>query len=166
MIVTSTYTIDEHTQPDGSRFMTDWHTAEDGAVYTYGPYLLPADVSAESALQARRDRLDAKLAERAAAMALTSGTLLPLTKLQFRELFTPTERATIDAFRAGLEALTEEQMPAATKAVIRTGFADFDTAQNIVRPFLPPVLAMLGLFVSLGLITTERRDEIIAAGNA
>jgi hypothetical protein len=163
MIVTSTYTQDAHAQADGSRYTTERHTAQDGAAYTFGPYLLPAGVSPEAMMQARAERLNAQIAERDAALALTSGTLLPLTRLQFRELFTAAERATIDGFRVGLEsnpALTAEQ-----KAAIRTGFIDFDAAQNIVRPFLTPVLQMLGLFVQLGLLTAERSAEIVSAGN-
>lgn len=159
MIVASTYT-EGAAQPDGRRWIKERHTDDLGEVYEF-EWLGEQD--AQTVLEARAEVLSRQLADRRAAEALVAGTRLPLTKLQFRELFTPTERASIDAFRAGFEqmaALTTEQ-----KASIRTGFADFDTARNIVRPFLPPVLAMLGLFVSLGLLTETRRQAIIEAGN-
>ncbi|MFN7881625.1 MAG: hypothetical protein ACK5PF_01210 [bacterium] len=160
MIVTSTHT-EGPTQPDGRRWVKERHTDDRGEVYEF-EWL--GEQAADLVLAARADTLSRQLSDQRATEALVAGTRLPLTKLQFRELFTAAERAGIDAFRASFEqiaALTAEQ-----KASIRTGFADFDTARNIVRPFLPPVLAMLGLFVSLGLLTDARRQAIIEAGNA
>jgi hypothetical protein len=157
-IVQSTYTEDP-AQPDGRRYVSERHDDDAGEFYTFE--WLGAQ-EAGPVLAARAERLNALLAEKAAAEALVYGTKLPMTKLKFRELFTPAERAGIDAFRAGLEA---SALPAEQKAAIRTGFNDFDTAQNIVRPFLPPVLQMLGLFVQLELLTPDRRDEIVSAGN-
>ena len=147
------------TQADGRRYVKERHVDDRGGVYEF-EWL--GSQNAALVLAARAQTLTAQITEQREAEALVSGTLLPLTKLKFRELFTGTERAGIDAFRAGLEAM---QIPAEQKAAIRTGFADFDSAQNIVRPFLPQVLAMLALFVSLGLLTPERRDEIVSAGN-
>lgn len=159
MIVESTYT-EGPTQVDGRRYVKERHVDDQGEVYEY-EWLGAQD--ATPVVQARAAKLSALIAEKREAETLISGTLLPLTKLKFRELFTTTERAGIDAFRAGLETnsgLTTEQ-----KATIRTGFIDFDNAQNIVRPFLPQVVAMLDLFVSLGLLTSERRTAIIEAGD-
>lgn len=159
MIVESTYT-EGPVQVDGRRYVKERHVDDRGAIFEH-EWLGSQD--AGPVLAARAARLSALITEQREAEALVSGTLLPLTKLKFRELFTQTERAGVDAFRVGLEAnpmLSTEQ-----KAAIRTGFEDFDTAQNIVRPFLPQVVAMLDLFVSLGLLTTQRRAEIIEAGN-
>ena len=161
-IITSSYTEDAHTQAGGGRYVTERHTDARGQTYEF-TYLLPTTTTAQAVMEARAARLEAQIAEQREAEALVSGTLLPLTKLKFRELFTPTERALIDGFRVGLEG--NPQLTAEQKAAIRTGFADFDTAQNIVRPFLPQVLAMLDLFVSLGLLTVERRTAIVEAGN-
>ena len=160
-IITSTYT-EGPTQVDGRRNVFERHTDDQGNVYDFD-WLGSQDP--QPVLDARAARLNQLLEERAAAQVLVQGTKLPLTKLKFREMFTAPERAGIDAFRAGLEALTDQQMPVATKAAIRTGFIDFDNAQNIVRPFLPQVLAMLDLFVSLGLLTPERKIAIVEAGN-
>lgn len=158
-IVSSTY-FEGPTQVDGRRYVKERHTDDQGDFYEF-EWL--GDQSAEPVMTARAEVLNVRLAERAAALAQVAGTLLPLTKLGFRELFTTTERAGIDAFRAGLES--NPALNAAQKAAIRTGFADFDVAQNIIRPFLPQVLAMLDLFVSLGLLTAERRTAIVSAGN-
>lgn len=158
MIAESTFS-EGPAQADGRRYVKERHVDDRGGVYEF-EWL--GSQNAALVLAARAQTLTAQIAEQREAEALVSGTLLPLTKLKFRELFTPAERAGIDGFRAGLEAM---QIPAAQKAAIRTGFADFDSAQNIVRPFLPQVLAMLDLFVSLGLLTPERRDEIVSAGN-
>lgn len=159
MIVESTYT-EGPTQVDGRRWVKERHVDDTGEDYEF-EWLGDQDVS--TVLQARASKLNTLIAQQRAADALVSGTVLPLTRLKFRELFTPTERANIDGFRVGLE--TNGALSAAQKAAIRTGFADFDAARNIVRPFLPPVLSMLALFVSLGLLTQIRADEIIEAGN-
>jgi hypothetical protein len=159
VIVESSYT-EGPTQQDGRRYVTERHVDDRGQVYTH-EWLGSQD--ATLVLSARAAALTELIAAQRAAEALVSGTLLPLTKLKFREMFTSTERAGIDAFRVGLE--TNPMLSTEQKAAIRTGFADFDTAQNIVRPFLPQVVAMLDLFVSLGLLTTQRRAEIIEAGN-
>ncbi len=159
MIVSSTFT-EGPAQVDGRRYVTERHTASDGEVYTYEWLGLQA---VEAVLNARVEKLNELLAERAAAQLLVSGTKLPLTKLQFREMFTSAERAGIDAFHAGLE--TNAQLSTEQKASVRTGMEDFKVAQNIVRPLLPPVLAMLGLYVALGLISSARRDAIVVASN-
>ena len=159
MIVSSTYT-EGPSQQDGRRYVRERHTDDAGQTYEF-EWLGSQD--AALVLQARAATLTQQITARREADALVTGTLLPLTKLQFRNLFTDVERASIDAFRVGLES--NPALTAAQKAGIRTGFTDFDTAQNIVRPFLPPVLAMLDLFVSLGLLTSARRADIVSAGN-
>jgi hypothetical protein len=162
MIVESTAT-EGAPQQDGRRYVQERHVDDRGHVYEYD-WLGDQDVG--HVLSARAALLTQQIAARRSAEALVSGTLLPMTKLKFRELFTPAERAAIDGFRAGLESLPDGVMSPETKAAVRTGFVDFDTAQNIVRPFLPQVLQMLGLLVSLHLLTEARMQEIIAAGSA
>lgn len=159
MIIESTFT-EGPIQVDGRRYVRERHVDDRGVIYEH-EWL--GDMDASMVMTSRVAILNSLIANQRAAEALVSGTLLPLTKLKFRELFTQAERTSIDAFRNSLEVnpmLTTEQ-----KAAIRTGFIDFDNAQNIVRPFLPQVVAMLDLFVSLGLLTTQRRAEIIEAGN-
>jgi hypothetical protein len=159
MIVHSTHT-EGAPQPDGRRYVKETHTDDRGESYEF-EWLGSQD--AQAVLEARAATLSRQITAQREAEAMVSGTRLPLTKLQFRELFTAAERASLDAFRA-----TFEQNPALSagqKASIRTGFIDFDNARNIVRPFLPPVLAMLDLFVALGLLTDERRQALIQVGN-
>ena len=158
-IVASQYT-EGPVQADGRRYVTERHTTDDGDTVEF-EWL--GSQQADLVIQARAAILNEQYAAQTAAEAVAAGSLIPLTKLQFRELFTATERAGVDAFRAGLEsnpALTTEQ-----KAAIRTGFFDFDAARQIDRPFKPQVLAMLDLFVSLGLLTGARRTVIVEAGN-
>lgn len=152
----STY-IEGPPQVDGRRYVRERHVDESGQVYEF-EWL--GSQAAQPVLDARAAKLDALIAEKRAAEVFVAGTKLPLTKLQFRDLFTATEKQAIDAFHAGFEshpALSEEQ-----KAAIRTGLEDYRMASDIARPFQARVLAMLDLYVSLGLLTTERRDEIAA----
>jgi hypothetical protein len=159
MIIESTFT-EGPTQVDGRRYVRERHVDDRGVIYEH-EWL--GDMDASMVMTSRVAVLNSLIADQRAAEALVSGTLLPLTKLKFRELFTQVERTSIDAFRNSLE--TNPLLTAQQKADIRTGFIDFDNAQNIVRPFLPQVVAMLDLFVSLGLLSSQRRAEIIEAGN-
>lgn len=158
-IVSSTYT-EGPTQQDGRRYVTERHTDDAGQVYTY-EWLGAQD--ATQVVQARAASLDTQLAERAAAAATVAGTLLPLSKLKFRELFTFAERMGIDALHAQFEqhaGMTGEQ-----KAMLRTGLEDYRMAENIQRPFDSRVTAMLDMYVALGLLTVERKAAIVSAGN-
>ena len=158
-IVSSTYT-ESAPQADGRRYVRERHTDDAGRVYDY-EWLGSQD--AQPVVDARAAVLTAQLQARADAEAAVAGTLLPLTKLQFRELFTSGERMGIDALNAGFEAhpaLTTEQ-----KAAIRTGLEDYRMAENIRRPFDARVQQMLGMYVALGLLTADRAAEIVAAGN-
>lgn len=158
-ITNSTYT-EGPTQVDGRRNVTERHTDSDGRVYLF-EWLGAQDASL--VLAARAETLNAQLAAKAAAQFLVSGTLIPLTKLEFKRLFTQLEMMAIDAFNAGFEnnnLLTTEQ-----KAAIRTGLENYRLAVDIPRPFDADVQAMLGLYVALGLLTAERLAEILAAGN-
>lgn len=159
MIVESYYT-EGPTQADGRRYVREVHTDDRGQQYDY-EWLGSQD--ALPVMQARAAKLSALIAEQRAAEEAVSGTLLPLTKLQFRELFTTAERMGVDALHATFEShpsLTAEQ-----KAAIRTGLEDYRMAQNLRRPFDARVQQMLGLYQALGLLTAERVAEIMAAGN-
>lgn len=158
-IITSTFT-EGPTQSDGRRYVTERHVDDRGHVYEY-QWLGEQD--AAPVLAARVALLNAQLADQEAAQALVAGTLLPLTKLKFRELFTFAERMGIDALHAGFEthpALSTEQ-----KATLRTGLEDYRMAENIQRPFDARVIAMLNMYVALGLLTPARQAEIVSAGN-
>lgn len=100
--------------------------------------------------------VDAKEAARQEAENFTLG----LTKLEFRNLFTYSERLAIDAFNAGFEAhpgLTTEQ-----KSMIRTSLEDFRVAENVVLTNAATI-AGVQLYESLGLIAPGRSAEILGA---
>lgn len=159
MIVSSTYT-EGPPQVDGRRYVSELHADDRGQTYTYD-WL--GDQDAAMVLADRAAVLSAQIAAQRAAEAVVVGTALPLTKYQFRQLFVFSERVAVDALRAGIEAhpgLTDEQ-----RSMIRTGFNDLDAAQDVARPFLQPVLDMLDLFVSLGILTPERKAQIVSSGN-
>lgn len=158
-IIESTYT-EGPPQADGRRYVKERHTDSEGKTYEY-EWLGSQDPA--PVLAARAARLNAQLAEQAAVQELITGTLLPLTKLKFRELFTTAERMGIDALHATFEAhpsLTVEQ-----KAMLRTGLEDYKVAENITRPFDVRVQTMIGMYVAMGLLTAERMTAIVEAGN-
>lgn len=159
MIVSSTYT-EGPPQVDGRRYVSELHTDDRGQTYAY-EWL--GDQDAGLVLADRAAVLSAQIAEQRAAEAVVAGTVLPLTKYQFRQLFTFTERVASDELEANLEqhpGLTAEQ-----RAVIRTGLKDFNAAQDVARPFLPDVIQMLELYVTLGILTPERKAQIAEVGN-
>ena len=159
MIVSSTYT-EGPPQVDGRRYVSELHTDDRGQTYT-SEWL--GDQDAALVLADRAAVLSAQIAAQRAAEAVVLGTALPLTRYQFRQLFTFSERVAVDSLEANLEqhpGLAVEQ-----RASIRTGLKDFNAAQDVARPFLPDVLTMLDLFVSLGILTPERKAQIVSAGN-
>lgn len=157
MIVSSTYT-EGPAQVDGRRYVTERHTDDEGREHKF-EWL--GDQDAALVLTARAERLNALIAEKRAAQLVVAGTRLPMTKWEFRQIFTAEERAMADAFEAGLEA--NPALDATTKAAIRTGFKDFNASQGVNVPFVPAVHQMLGLFVGVGILSAARRDEIVAA---
>ena len=68
-IVSSTHTIDAHTQQGGGRYVIERHTDQDGQVYQVGPYLAPAGFDVDARLAARATQISDQLAE-AEAQAL------------------------------------------------------------------------------------------------
>lgn len=158
MIVSSTFT-EGPPQADGRRWVRETHTTSDGNELKY-EWLGSQD--AQMVLDERAAVLNAQYAAREAARALVQGTLIPLSKLEFRNLF-GSAKVAIDAFNAGFEGsplLTVEQ-----KAAIRSGLEDFKEAKYIERPFRPDVLTLIGLYQALGLLTAEQADEVREAGN-
>lgn len=159
MIVSSTYT-EGPPQVDGRRYVSELHTDDRGQTYAY-EWL--GDQDAAMVLADRAAILSAQIAAQRAAEAVVIGTALPLTKYSFRQLFTFTERVAADELEANLEqhpGVTAEQ-----RAVIRTGLKDFNAAQDVARPFLPDVIQMLDLYATLGILTPERKAQIVSAGN-
>jgi len=156
MIQSSTYT-EGPPQVDGRRYVKETHTDDTGKTYAF-EWLGSQDAGA--VMTARADSLNAQLAAQAEALALVSGTQLPLTKLQFRKLFTQSERESIDALHAGFESLA--YLTAEQKATLRTGLEDYRTAENIAKPFELGVYQMVGMYQALGILTDERAAEVLA----
>jgi hypothetical protein len=156
-IISSTHTVG-HAQVDGRRYVKERHVDDAGESFEY-EWLGEQD--AQSVLIARASRLNTLLAERAAAEEIVSGTRLPFTKYQFRQLF-GAKQVEVDAFNATYEAnpgLTGEQ-----KALIRTGLKNFEASTAVVRPFVADVLSMLALYVALGVLTQAEGNTIVEAG--
>lgn len=158
MIVSSSYT-EGPPQADGRRWVRETHITIDGDELKY-EWLGTQD--AQMVLDERGAVLNAQYAARAAARALVQGSLIPLSKLEFRNLFGAAKPA-IDAFNAGFEQ--NQMLTAEQKAAIRSGLEDFKEAKYIERPFRPDVLTLIGLYQALGLLTAEQADEVREAGN-
>lgn len=62
-IVSSTHTIDTHTQRGGGRYVIERHTDSTGVVHQIGPYLAPAGFDVAARLAARAAELNERLAE-------------------------------------------------------------------------------------------------------
>lgn len=158
MIVSSSHT-EGPVQADGRRWVYESHVTEDGDELKF-EWL--GDQDALMVLEERAAVLNAQYAARAAARALVQGSLIPMSKLEFRNLFGAAKPA-IDAFNSGFEAsplLTVEQ-----KAAIRSGLEDFKEAKYIERPFRSDVLQLIGLYQSIGILSAEQADTVRAAGN-
>lgn len=158
MIINSIYK-EGPTQQDGRRYVSETHTDDQGNTYTY-EWL--GDQNAEAVLQLRSETLNKKLAEKAAALSLVEGTLLPLSKLEFRNLF-GLKKQVIDAFNAQFES--HPALNDAQKAAIRSGLNDFAESNYIARPFRSDVISLLGLYKALGLLTEQEFLSILEAGN-
>lgn len=158
MIVTSTFT-EGPTQQDGRRYVTEVHTTSEGDELKH-QWL--GDQDAQMVMDARAAVLNAQYAAKTAAQALVVGSLTPLSKLEFRNLF-GAKKVAVDAFNAAFEShpvLTAEQ-----KAVIRSGLEDFKESKYIERPFRADVSMLLGLYQAVGLLTPAEVSAIVGAGN-
>ena len=161
-IVESTY-VEGALQQDGRRYVRERHVDDLGRPMTF-EYLATDDMSRDAIMAARAARLNADFAARDAEASEASRGRIPWSKLEFRDALGSQTEAGMDAFFAGFEAhpgLSTEQ-----KAAIRTGYARYREAHYIERPLRPEVLALLGLLRTLGLITQERIDAVVAAAEA
>jgi hypothetical protein len=158
MLVSSSFTEGPY-QIDGRRWVREAHITDEGDELKY-EWLGEQD--AQMVLEERVALLNAQYAARAAARALVTGSLIPLSKLEFRNLFGASKPA-VDAFNAGFES--SPLLSAAQKAAIRSGLEDFREAKYIERPFRPDVLALIGLYQSIGILSAEQADAVRAAGN-
>lgn len=158
MIVTSSYT-EGPLQADSRRWVRETHITDDDDELKY-EWLGTQD--AQMVLEERIAVLNTQYAARAAARALVQGSLIPLSKLEFRNMFGTAKKA-IDEFNAGFEA--SPLLTAAQKADIRSGLEDYKDARYIERPFLADVLKLIGLYQAIGILSAAQADNVRAAGN-
>lgn len=158
MIVSSSYT-EGPPQADGRRWVRETHVTDEGDELKY-EWLGAQD--AQIVLEERVAVLNAQYAAREADRALVQGSLIPLSKLEFRNLFGAAKPA-IDAFNTGFES--SPLLSAAQKAAIRSGLEDFKEARYIERPFRSDVLSLIGLYQAIGILSAEQADAVRAAGN-
>lgn len=160
-IVQSTYKIDETPQPGGGYYVVERHTDNLGRVLTFGPYILSDGMNPQTIMQDRATRLDQEFALREMEEQESSNGKTPWSKLEFRNALGSTVEQSLDELIATFES--NPAFPANIKKQMRTGFARYREAQYIERPLRPEVLSMLGLLQSLGMITQEQIDAVIAA---
>lgn len=161
-ITDSSFTEDEP-QADGRRWVHERHVDNLGRPLSFD-YLADAESNAATIMAARAERLNAEFAVRDAEASEAARGRTPWSKLEFRDQLGQATEVGMDYFFATFEsnpALTTEQ-----KAAIRTGYNRYREAHYIERPLRPEVLSLLGLLKSLGLITQDRIDLIVAASEA
>lgn len=159
MIVISSSFQESDFQTNGSRTVTERITMDNGLIYGF---VWQGTANAAEVLAARVLQINALVQQQEIIDGIVENTRIPLTKYEFRSLFTYQERKKIDEFNANFELnalLTADQ-----KADIRTGLKDFESALNIAIPFLDSVISMLNLYSAIGILTHDRAMEIIAKG--
>lgn len=156
MIVTSTYTAGD-VQADGRRYVRETHTLDDGKTVDFD-YLADDTIDPSTVMAARAARLNAEIAAQDSALMIASGGAMPLTKLQFRRLFTTAEQKAIDRFNVQFEAhpaLTVDQ-----KDDIRTGLENYRAAESVSLADSATIQAVQ-TYEALGLIAPGRAAVIL-----
>lgn len=147
-------------EADGRTLVRETHTTDDGESITFEWLRDGQDIAL--VLQARATELNRQYDAKESAEAVIEGTLIPMSHLEFRNLFGD-KREGIDGFNATFEA--NGALTSAQKAKIRTGLEDFRHAKNITRPFKPEVVQMVNLYKALGLLSESEAAVVIAAGS-
>lgn len=160
-IVESTYTEDAHQQQDGSRYVVERHVDNLGRPMIFGPYLCGPDMNPQTVMALRAARLNLECAARDAEENEAAQGRTPWSKLEFRDQLGAATEAGMDYFFATFEV--NDQLTAAQKMAVRTGWNRYQEAHYIQRPLRAEVLALLALLKSLGLIDQTRIDAITAA---
>lgn len=155
-VVSSAFTTGA-VQVDGRFDVTERHLLSDGrdVVFTYRT---DGSIDPSVVMAARATRVQNEINANEAAVLASAAGSVPLTKYQFRQRFTYSERLAIDAFNGGFEsngALMVEQ-----KAAIRTNLNDF-SASGAVYLDNPATIAGVQLYETLGLIAVGRAAEIL-----
>lgn len=148
------------TQVDGRVPIVETHTFSDGRVVRF-EYLATAEIDSQIVMQARADRIQTELNIREASLLEAANGEAPITKYQFRQRFTASERQVIDAFHFTFES--NENLTAGQKAAIRTNLEDFYSSLGVYLNN-PTTVAGVELYEALGLIAAGRAAEILSNG--
>lgn len=157
MPIVSSEIVSSVEQVDGRFAVKERHVDQTGRTYDFD-YLADATLDQQAVLVERALQLGARVDADYAVVAAASGFTIPLTKLQFRQRFTPTERMLIDAFNLGFETnpnLTDDQ-----KSHLRTVLEDYKVAQEI-RLADSGTIWGVQMYEALGLIAAGRAAEIL-----
>lgn len=156
MISSSSFTEDVP-QADGRRYIAEHHILDDGRTVDF-EYLADGTIDPAAVMSARAVRLNAEIAAQDSALMIASGGAMPLTKLQFRRLFTTAEQKAIDRFNVQFEAhpaLTVDQ-----KDDIRTGLENYRAAESVSLADSATIQAVQ-TYEALGLIAPGRAAVIL-----
>lgn len=158
MPIVSSQIISATVQASGDRSVHERHADHNGRTYDVS-YFAPASMDIGAVLAARAERISAEIDAREAVAAEAANFTLPLTKLEFRQRFTPAERAAIDEFNANYAA--SELLTAEQKATMRVMLEDYRAAQNILLTDSGTIRGVQ-MYEALGLIAPGRAAEVLA----
>ena len=155
-IISSTYTEGD-VQADGRRYVNESHLLDDGRTIDFD-YLADETIDPAAVMAARSDRLNAEIAAKDSALLIAANGSAPLTKLQFRRLFSEEEQKAIDRFNANFEThpmLTDDQ-----KDSVRTGLENYKAAESVSLVDMATIRAVQ-TYEALGLINAGRSSVIL-----
>lgn len=158
MPIISSQIVSATVQASGDRSVHERHTDHAGRSYDVS-YFAPASMDIAAVLSARAERIGADVDAREAVAAEAANYTLPLTKLEFRQRFTPAERAAIDDFNDNYA--TSELLTAAQKSAMRVTLEDYRVAQNILLTDSGTIRGVQ-MYEALGLISPGRAAEVLA----
>lgn len=157
MPIVSSEIISAEPQATGVR-ITERHVDHRGMAYT-ATYLADSGLDIYLVLTERANRIGAEIDAREMSQAEATNFEVPLTKYQFRQLFTQVEREACDEFNAAFES--NASLTAGQKSKIRTGLKDFE-ASGAVYLSNPAVLELLLLYEAVGKLAAGRAAQIVS----
>lgn len=156
IILSSNYIT--HPQAKGRVRVTEKHLLADGNYVSFEYLADLSEVDPDVVMTARAERVAAEIAVRNASLVVAQQGGVPWTKVEWERKFTDAEFSAVWAFNDTFESasyLTDEQ-----KTMIRRGLAEYKLA-SVVDSADPRTQAMIGLYMSLGILTAERGVEIL-----
>lgn len=152
------------TQQNGTLAVVEEHTFDDGTLVVVPWFADPTVVDVDEVLVLRGARIEAALRQREAAEQEAMSFALPLTKNEFLDRLTLSERITIRALGQDTTGATAEIAPGVTvpvKGLVEDLLDYLGSAHGI---YLADARTQRGLdmLVLLGVLTPERKAEILA----